>query len=156
MWRAWISISTALVNEDPMPGWMQTVADVSPVDWAIEAGRSATAASPDWGLITTHVAAARRTAGAVRRARGPGVPQLSGERVTRPYVSCRRAAAAGHKRVSVRPGARRAWSSAARSGRFPRPSRWLACCGFTRRRCLRESLMTTTARLLFPSRCLAV
>ena len=26
-----------------------------PVDWAIEAGRSATAASPDWGLIATDV-----------------------------------------------------------------------------------------------------
>jgi ABC-2 type transport system permease protein len=48
-------LSTALVNEDLMPGWMQTVASVNPVDWAIEAGRSATAASPDWGLIATDV-----------------------------------------------------------------------------------------------------
>jgi ABC-2 type transport system permease protein len=38
-----------------MPGWMQTVAAVNPVDWAIEAGRSATAASPDWGLIAIDV-----------------------------------------------------------------------------------------------------
>ena len=44
-------LSTALVSESLMPGWMQTVAAVNPVDWAIEAGRSATAASPDWGLI---------------------------------------------------------------------------------------------------------
>ena len=49
-------LSTALVNEDLMPGWMRTAADLNPVDWAIEAGRSATAASPDWGLIATDVA----------------------------------------------------------------------------------------------------
>jgi ABC-2 type transport system permease protein len=48
-------LSTALVSHDLMPGWMQTVASVNPVDWAIEAGRSATAASPDWGLIATDV-----------------------------------------------------------------------------------------------------
>jgi ABC-2 type transport system permease protein len=39
-----------------MPGWMQMVADFNPVDWAIEAGRSATAASPDWGLIALDAA----------------------------------------------------------------------------------------------------
>jgi ABC-2 type transport system permease protein len=44
-------LSTALMREDLMPGWMRTAADLNPVDWAIEAGRSATAASPDWGLI---------------------------------------------------------------------------------------------------------
>jgi len=49
-------LSTALVNGALMPGWMRTAADVNPVDWAIEAGRSATAASPDWGLIATDVA----------------------------------------------------------------------------------------------------
>jgi ABC-2 type transport system permease protein len=48
-------LSTALVNADLMPGWMRTVADVNPVDWAIEAGRSATAADPDWGLVATDV-----------------------------------------------------------------------------------------------------
>jgi ABC-2 type transport system permease protein len=46
-------LSTALVNADLMPGWMRTVADVNPVDWAIEAGRSATAAHPDWSLVAT-------------------------------------------------------------------------------------------------------
>jgi ABC-2 type transport system permease protein len=48
-------LSTALVNESLMPGWMRTVASVNPVDWAIEAGRSATATSPDWGLIATDI-----------------------------------------------------------------------------------------------------
>jgi ABC-2 type transport system permease protein len=49
-------LSTALMREDLLPGWMRTVADVNPVDWAIEAGRSATAASPDWGLVATDTA----------------------------------------------------------------------------------------------------
>jgi ABC-2 type transport system permease protein len=48
-------LSTALVNPELMPGWMRTVADVNPVDWAIEAGRSATAADPDWALVATDV-----------------------------------------------------------------------------------------------------
>jgi ABC-2 type transport system permease protein len=44
-------LSTALMTSDLLPGWMKTVSDGNPVDWAIEAGRSATAASPDWGLV---------------------------------------------------------------------------------------------------------
>ena len=39
------------MTSDLLPGWMKTVSDGNPVDWAIEAGRSATAASPDWGLV---------------------------------------------------------------------------------------------------------
>jgi ABC-2 type transport system permease protein len=35
---------------------MQTVAGLNPVDWAIEAGRSAVAADPDWGLIAGNTA----------------------------------------------------------------------------------------------------
>jgi ABC-2 type transport system permease protein len=49
-------LSTALMRADLMPGWMRMAADVNPVDWAIEAGRSALAADPDWGLIAGHVA----------------------------------------------------------------------------------------------------
>jgi ABC-2 type transport system permease protein len=49
-------LSTALMRHDLLPGWMRTAADVNPVDWAIEAGRSATAASPDWGLVATNTA----------------------------------------------------------------------------------------------------
>jgi ABC-2 type transport system permease protein len=49
-------LSTALMRGDLLPGWMQTAADLNPVDWAIEAGRSATAASPDWGLIAGNTA----------------------------------------------------------------------------------------------------
>jgi ABC-2 type transport system permease protein len=49
-------LSTALMRGDLLPGWMRTAADLNPVDWAIEAGRSATAASPDWGLVATDTA----------------------------------------------------------------------------------------------------
>ena len=49
-------LSTALMREDLLPGWMQTAASLNPVDWAIEAGRSATAASPDWGMVAGDVA----------------------------------------------------------------------------------------------------
>jgi ABC-2 type transport system permease protein len=44
-------LSTALMTSDLLPGWMRTVSDGNPVDWAIEAGRSATAAAPDWGPV---------------------------------------------------------------------------------------------------------
>ena len=44
-------LSTALMTSALLPSWMHTVADFNPVDWAIEAGRSATGASPDWGLV---------------------------------------------------------------------------------------------------------
>ncbi|HEY6695172.1 MAG TPA: ABC transporter permease, partial [Solirubrobacteraceae bacterium] len=49
-------LSTALMRQDLLPGWMRTAADVNPVDWAIEAGRSATAATPGWGLVATNTA----------------------------------------------------------------------------------------------------
>jgi ABC-2 type transport system permease protein len=49
-------LSTALMREDLLPGWMQTAASLNPVNWAIEAGRSATAADPDWGMVAGDVA----------------------------------------------------------------------------------------------------
>jgi ABC-2 type transport system permease protein len=44
-------LSTALMRDDLLPGWMRTAADVNPVNWAIEAGRRATATDPDWGVV---------------------------------------------------------------------------------------------------------
>jgi ABC-2 type transport system permease protein len=44
-------LSAAFMQRDLMPGWMQTVSDFNPVQWAVEAGRSVMAANPDWGLI---------------------------------------------------------------------------------------------------------
>ena len=49
-------LSTALMSSELLPGWMRTVAEFNPVDWAIEAGRSAVAAEPDWSLIAGNVA----------------------------------------------------------------------------------------------------
>jgi ABC-2 type transport system permease protein len=43
------------MTSDLLPDWMHTVARFNPVNWAIEAGRSATAANPDWGLIAGYV-----------------------------------------------------------------------------------------------------
>jgi ABC-2 type transport system permease protein len=34
-----------------MPGWLRDIAHYNPVNWAVEAGRSALSASPDWSLI---------------------------------------------------------------------------------------------------------
>lgn len=44
-------LSTAFMAPAQMPGWMQAIADWNPVNWAMVAGRSAMADSPDWGLV---------------------------------------------------------------------------------------------------------
>jgi ABC-2 type transport system permease protein len=38
------------------PDWISTVATFNPVDWAVEAGREALAASPDWSFVVPRVA----------------------------------------------------------------------------------------------------
>jgi ABC-2 type transport system permease protein len=47
-------LSVAFMQRDLMPGWMQTVADYNPLNWAVESGRAAVSASPDWGEIAGH------------------------------------------------------------------------------------------------------
>ncbi len=42
-------LSSAFMAPDLMPHWMRIVADCNPVNWALEAGRAAMSASPDWG-----------------------------------------------------------------------------------------------------------
>jgi len=44
-------ISVTFMQKDLMPGWMQTAADFNPLNWAVEAGRDAVTANPDWGAI---------------------------------------------------------------------------------------------------------
>jgi ABC-2 type transport system permease protein len=44
-------LSTAYMLKPLLPDWIQTATEYNPVDWAVEAGRSATSANPDWGLI---------------------------------------------------------------------------------------------------------
>jgi ABC-2 type transport system permease protein len=47
-------LSTTFMQEDLMPDWMQAIAAFNPVNWAVEASRSALGASPDWGEIALH------------------------------------------------------------------------------------------------------
>jgi ABC-2 type transport system permease protein len=46
-------LSSALMQQSLLPGWIRWIAKFNPVNWATEAGRSAAAANPDWGLIAT-------------------------------------------------------------------------------------------------------
>jgi ABC-2 type transport system permease protein len=44
-------LSTAFMPKALMPHWMQIVASCNPVNWALEAGRSAMSANPDWARV---------------------------------------------------------------------------------------------------------
>jgi ABC-2 type transport system permease protein len=46
-------LSSALMQESLLPGWIRWIARVNPVNWAVEAGRSAAGPDADWGLIAT-------------------------------------------------------------------------------------------------------
>jgi ABC-2 type transport system permease protein len=46
-------LSSALMQQSLLPGWIRWIAKFNPVNWATEAGRSAAGASADWGLIAT-------------------------------------------------------------------------------------------------------
>jgi len=46
-------VSTAFMQADLIPGWIRTVADFNPVNWAVEGGRAAVAADTDWGLVAS-------------------------------------------------------------------------------------------------------
>jgi ABC-2 type transport system permease protein len=46
-------LSSALMQESLLPSWIRWVGKFNPVNWAVEAGRSAGAANPDWGLIAS-------------------------------------------------------------------------------------------------------
>jgi ABC-2 type transport system permease protein len=48
-------LSTALMQQSLVPGWIRTVAKLNPVDWAVEAGRSAAMERIDWGLVGSRV-----------------------------------------------------------------------------------------------------
>jgi ABC-2 type transport system permease protein len=48
-------LSTALIQKSLMPSWMRVLADINPVNWAIEAGRSAAMIHTDWGLVGTRL-----------------------------------------------------------------------------------------------------
>ncbi|MBS1863588.1 MAG: ABC transporter permease [Actinobacteria bacterium] len=44
-------MSVTFMQKDLMPSWMQTASDFNPLNWAVEAGRGAVTAGPDWGAI---------------------------------------------------------------------------------------------------------
>jgi ABC-2 type transport system permease protein len=48
-------LSTALMQQSLVPGWIETVARFNPVNWAVEAGRSAAMGDLDWGLVASRV-----------------------------------------------------------------------------------------------------
>jgi ABC-2 type transport system permease protein len=48
-------LSSALMQQSLVPGWIRTVAKFNPVDWAVQAGRSAAVEKTDWGLVGTRV-----------------------------------------------------------------------------------------------------
>ena len=44
-------LSSAFMQRNLVPGWIQTVARYNPVEWTVQAGREALTANPDWGLV---------------------------------------------------------------------------------------------------------
>jgi ABC-2 type transport system permease protein len=44
-------LSSTFLAANLMPKWIQKVADVNPVNWAVVAGRSAISSNPDWGIV---------------------------------------------------------------------------------------------------------
>lgn len=50
-------LSTVFMARELMPGWMQGIAAFNPLDWAVQAGRAALSADPDWGLVVSRTSA---------------------------------------------------------------------------------------------------
>ncbi|HET6751244.1 MAG TPA: ABC transporter permease [Actinomycetes bacterium] len=44
-------LSSAFMQRDLIPGWVQQVARFNPVDWTVQAGREALGAQTDWGFV---------------------------------------------------------------------------------------------------------
>ena len=48
-------LSTALMQQSLVPGWIHTVSKFNPVNWAAVAGRSASADKVDWGSVASRI-----------------------------------------------------------------------------------------------------
>jgi ABC-2 type transport system permease protein len=48
-------LSAALMQQSLTPGWIRTVARFNPVNWAMQAGRSAAMQKIDWSLVATRI-----------------------------------------------------------------------------------------------------
>jgi ABC-2 type transport system permease protein len=46
-------LSSALMQQSLLPGWIRWISRFNPVNWAAEAGRSAAEPDPDWGLVAS-------------------------------------------------------------------------------------------------------
>jgi ABC-2 type transport system permease protein len=44
------------MQQNLVPGWIRTVSRYNPVNWAVEAGRSAAMQKIDWGLVASRCA----------------------------------------------------------------------------------------------------
>jgi ABC-2 type transport system permease protein len=44
-------LSSAFMQASLLPAWIRSIARFNPIDWAVQAGRSATTGSPDWSLV---------------------------------------------------------------------------------------------------------
>jgi len=49
-------LASALMQQSLVPGWIRSVAKFNPVNWAVEAGRSAAMQRIDWGLVGSRFA----------------------------------------------------------------------------------------------------
>ena len=48
-------LSASLMQGSLLPGWIKTVSKFNPVNWAVEAGRSAAMEKIDWGLVASRI-----------------------------------------------------------------------------------------------------
>jgi ABC-2 type transport system permease protein len=48
-------LSTAFMQKSLVPKWIQNVASVNPVNWAVEAGRSAVLPGTDWSMVMSRL-----------------------------------------------------------------------------------------------------
>ena len=62
-------LSAAFLPLALAPDWIETAATYNPINWAIEAGREALLASPDWSFVLPRVGGLAVVALALRRAR---------------------------------------------------------------------------------------
>ncbi len=46
-------VSSAFMQPSLLPGWIRWISRFNPVDWAVQAGRSAATGSTDWSLVLT-------------------------------------------------------------------------------------------------------
>jgi ABC-2 type transport system permease protein len=49
-------LSSAIMDKETAPDWIQTVATYNPVDWAVVASRQALSADPDWSAVWIRLA----------------------------------------------------------------------------------------------------